>query len=388
MKILIFCGFLFSEPRITLDVERADITTVLRTIGKVGNVNIVTTPNVKGEVSVHLRDVPWKDALIAVLEANGYGFIEEKGIIKVMTIAEYENIQRTLRIREKIYKVKYADAEGLQKVIQPLISPFGVIQYEKRTNSLMIRDSDDKLKRIEELIEEIDKPQPQVRISAKIAKIDYKVAQELGIKWLLDTKENPFAKTQFRAEFSQQVANPAFRLEIGKLVGETKVDLLLSTLEQMNKAQILTEPSVLVTNNDSATILDGKKIPIITLDIAGNRIIRFYEVALKLWVSPQITPDSNLILNLHVEIADLSGEATPAGEPIILSSEIKTSLHVKNSETIVIGGILRDRNDKVKRGIPIIMHLPVIGTLFSYNANVKDKTEMMIFITPEIVRRI
>ena len=386
MKTLLVFSILLSQTgNITLDLEKADINTVLRAIGEVGKVNIITTPNVRGEISVHLKNIPWRDALYAILETNGYAAIEEENIIKVMTIQELEEIKRTLRVSSKIFRIRYANAKDMIKVLQPLLSAQGVIQVEKRTNSLMVRDSYDRIEKIAELIKQIDKPTPQVVIKTKIVKIDRKVAEELGIRWITGNLSNPNEPTHGEFQFKGDVAQPTARLTFGTIRAGVNIDAILTALEREDRAEIISEPSVRVLDNEEAKVLDGKKIPIITLDLAGNRVVKFYDVALKLQVIPHVTPDSSILLELHPELSDLSGEATAAGEPIILSSEVKTKLQVKDGETVVIGGILRDRTTTLKKGVPFLSSLPVIGRFFSYTAETRGKSELMIFVTPKLV---
>lgn len=386
MKTLIILSMLFSQVgNISLDLEKADINTVLRAIAEVGEVNIITTPNVRGEISVNLRDIPWRDALYAILETNGYAAIEEENIIKVMTIQEMEEIKRTLRTRSKVFRIKYARAEDLVEVLQPLLSDQGVIQVEKRTNSLMVKDSDDRIERVGEMIMQVDKPTPQVLIRAKIVKVDRKVARELGIRWVTGNVSNPNEPTRGEFQFKGSVAQPTAIFTFGTIRAGVNIDAILTALEREDRAEIISEPSVRVLDNEEAKVLDGKKIPIITLDLAGNRVVKFYEVALRLQVIPHMTPDSSIMLELHPELSDLSGEATAAGEPIILSSEVKTKLLVKNGETVVIGGILRDRVSSVVKGVPFLSSLPVLGRFFSYTAENKSKSELLIFVTPTLI---
>ncbi len=386
MKVLLLLSVLFSQSgNISLDLEKADINTVLRAIAKVGNVNIITTPSVKGEISVHLENIPWRDALYAILETNGYAAIEEENVIKVMTIQELAEIKRTLRVSSKIFRIRYANAKDLTKVLQPLLSDQGVIQVEKRTNSLMIRDSYDRIEKVAQLIKQIDKPTPQVLIKAKIVKIDKKVAEELGIHWITGNLSNPNEPTHGELQFKGDVEQPTVKFTFGTIRAGVNIDAILTALEREDRAEIISEPSVRVLDNEEAKVLDGKKIPIITLDLAGNRVVKFYDVALKLQVIPHVTPDSSILLELHPELSDLSGEATAAGEPIILSSEVKTKLQVKDGETVVIGGILRDRKTSLKKGVPFLSSLPVLGRFFTYTAESRGKSELVIFVTPELV---
>jgi len=161
--------------------------------------------------------------------------------------------------------------------------------------------------------------------------------------------------------------------------------MVISTLEDENKANVLSEPSILVADNQEAMILSGKKIPIVTRDFAGNQIIQFFDVALKLTVTPHISPDGKIVMDLHPVISDIAGEAPGAVGPVISSQEAQTKLTVNNGETVVIGGIIKTQSQDIKKGVPLLSSIPIIGNLFKYTKHEVNKTELMIFVTPQIV---
>jgi type IV pilus assembly protein PilQ len=147
----------------------------------------------------------------------------------------------------------------------------------------------------------------------------------------------------------------------------------------------LSEPSVLISDNETAVILSGKKIPINTVDQAGNIITELYDVAVKLQVMPHINPNNQVLMDLHPEVSDLSGEATVSGGIIILTSEIMTKLLVDDGQTVVIGGVMRSKKDRLERRVPLLHAVPLVGRLFTYTSETLDKTEIMIFVTPRVV---
>jgi type II secretory pathway component GspD/PulD (secretin) len=147
----------------------------------------------------------------------------------------------------------------------------------------------------------------------------------------------------------------------------------------------LSQPSVLINDNEQARILSGKRIPINVLDKAGNLVTQFYDVAVRLTVTPHVNPDGNVMMALNPEVSDLSGEATVAGGIIILTSEVNTTLLAKDGETVVIGGVIRSKDGKVERRVPLLNAVPILGRLFSYTAKTVDKTEILVFVTPHIV---
>ena len=382
MKVFLLGALLFSQmPRISLSVEGADIHTVLRAIAKVAHTNIITTPGVQGKVTVQFSNLPWKEALYALLETNGLAAVEEENLIKVMTLDELQQLRTTTQLTTRVVHLKYAKAEEVAPSLEGLLSDLGTVKVIKRTNSLVIRDSEDRIEQVVATLKNIDQPTPQVLIKARIVKVDRKTAQELGIHWLAGTQD-PTQPAHWRAKVLNRAGTPQGIFSFGTLRSGINIDAILTALENEEKAEIISEPSVIVSNNETAVVLDGKKIPIITLDLAGNRVIKFYDVALKLTVTPHITPDSGIFLELHPELSDLSGEATAAGEPIILSSEVQTKLLVQNGETVVIGGIHRNKTGEVKKGLPILSSIPLLGRFFTYTAHTMDKTELMIFVTP------
>jgi type IV pilus assembly protein PilQ len=373
------------ERVISLDFEGADIKTVLRAFSEVGGVNIVATKKVEGTVTVKMQNVPWRRAFLTILEANGLAAVEEDGIIRVMTLNELEEMNKSMALETRVFRIKFAKADKLEPVLATMISSRGRIKVETRTNSLVVTDIPSHLDRIGELIEKLDKPTPQVLIQAKMVEVDYSVTRELGINWQAGNLGDPTTTTQVGAEVTAPATSPAGALTFGKILPDVNINAVISALEDMNKADILSQPSILVADNEEALILSGKKIPIVTRDFAGNQIIQFYDVALKLTVTPHISPDGRIMLELHPEISDIAGEAAGAAGPVISSQEAKTKLTANDGETVVIGGIIRDTKEKVKRGVPILSKIPLLGSLFSYTKDKVAKTELMIFVTPKIV---
>ena len=370
---------------ISLDFEGADIKTILRAFSEVGEVNIVATKKVEGKLTVRMRNVPWRRALLTILEANGLAAVEENGIIKVMTLQELEEMNKSMALETRIFRIKYAKADKLEPVLATMISSRGRIKVENRTNSLVITDIPSNLDKVTDLIDKLDKPTPQVLIQAKMVELDYTATRELGINWQAGNLNDPRTSTHVGVEITAPAISPAGALMFGKILPDVNINAILSALEDMNKADILSQPSILVADNEEALILSGKKIPIVTRDFAGNQIIQFYDVALKLTVTPHISPDGKIMMELHPEISDIAGEAAGAAGPIISAQEAKTKLTVNDGETVVIGGIIRDTKEKVKRGIPLLSKIPFLGNFFSYTKDKVTKVELMIFVTPKIV---
>ncbi len=370
---------------VSMDFENADIQTVLRAFAEIGGVNIIATKGVQGTVTLKLRNLPWKQALKAVLEINGFAMVEEGNIIKVMTASELENCKKAMELETRIFRIKFANAGKLESVIAGMLSSRGSIKVEPRTNSLIVRDIPIVLSQIEDILARIDNPSPQVLIRAKLVEVNYGAMKELGIVWSTGNLNDVRTSTHLGAELSVPPPSSNATFYFGKLLSNTKIDVLLATLEDQNKANILSEPSILVADNQEAMILSGKKIPIVTRDFAGNQIIQFFDVALKLTARPHISPDGKIVLDLHPEISDIAGEAPGAVGPVISSQEARTKLTVRSGETVVIGGIIKTQTQNIKKGVPLLSSIPIIGNLFRYTKRETNKTELMIFVTPEIV---
>ncbi len=369
---------------ISLSFEKADIHTVLRTFAKLGNINIVASEEVTGEVTLQLRSVPWEHAFQTLLRVHGLTSVEEKGIIGVMTMEESEKQKQIISIETRIFRIKYAKAKKIESTVSSMLTKRGKIKTDERTSSLIVTDIPDVLNEIETLMKTIDGPTRQVMIEAKIVEVDYRTSRELGIDWWVGDEGNSAKDTYFGGGVKTPVAEKG-KFIFGTLRDGIKIETQLSMLESQDKANILSQPKIAVIDNEQAMVLSGKKIPIITLDRAGNKIIKFYDVALKLTVTPHINPENQIMLELHPVISDLSSEATVEGGIIILTNEVQTTLMVDNGQTAVIAGVIKEKESKVVRGVPILSKIPLLGRLFKSVSKSKGKTELMVFVTPRII---
>jgi type IV pilus assembly protein PilQ len=373
------------ERRISLNVEQADIRTVLRSISEFSGMNIVAGSKVEGPVTVLLHDVSWREALDNILKMNDFVAVEDKGIIRVTTHEDIQNAVKNEKLETGIFQIKYARAEQLRDVVGKLLSERGRAQADVRSNTLLITDIPANIEAVREIVAELDKETNQVLVEAKIVEVDTRGQQELGIDWSFGNLDNPGQPTKAGAEITLGPSSPTGSFTVGRLQKGVALEAILKTLEEDGHAEILSEPSVLISDNETAVILSGKKIPINTVDQAGNIITEFYDVAVKLQVMPHINPNNQVLMDLHPEVSDLSGEATVSGGIIILTSEISTKLLVDDGQTVVIGGVMRSKKDNLERRVPLLHAIPLIGRLFTYTSNTLDKTEIMIFVTPRVV---
>ncbi len=370
--------------RVSVDFQNADISLVLKTFSDISGKNIVATKNVKAKVTVTLKNLPWQQAFQTILDMYGLTYIEDNGIIKVMTVEESKRFRETRQPQTHIFQIKYAKADELQGVVSPLLSSSGKIVVDKRTNSLVITDVPSAIREIDSLIQQLDTPTPQVLIQARVVEINHSVAKALGIDWSAIHPDNPATGLPFNVKVPLGTAATG-SIRFGKFIAGMGIDATIDMLESESKANVLSQPSIIVADNQQAEILSGKQIPIITRDMAGNQVIQFYNVALRLTVTPHISPDSTITLELNPEVSDIAGEA-PGGAGVMISTQqAKTQLTVKNGETVVIGGIMRSHKKEGESRVPFFSRIPLIGMLFKSRREDSEKSELMIFVTPRII---
>jgi type IV pilus assembly protein PilQ len=414
------------SPRIikTLNLTQADIRSVLMYLSSYGGVNIVASPSVEGNVTVHLSNVTWKDALDIILHTYNLVGISSQNYIRVVKAADYyaekAAEEKSLQDREtmrpletKIVTVKYNVATELKTAVKGLLSPRGTVDVDPRTNSLIIRDLPDNLAKLEELIGTLDKETQQVKISAQLLEVESGFLRELGLDWRIVNQnsnsevpingteaaipplfpDNPdrqtFAEQEGRIKSTDQFASPKigqFSIsKMGKIGNQTyNIGAILATAEATNKGKIIAHPEVTTLDNVEAYIQMGQKIPIKQFDPSGNTIITFYDVGTKLRVTPHVTSENRILLHLIPERS--SYQFDPNGV-IINTQNAETNVVVENGETAVIGGLTNQEINTLRMGIPFLKDIPLLGYLFGYSKKQVTTRDLVIFVTPTIVEK-
>ncbi len=398
---------------ISVDFQNADIQTVLRSFAVYSDKNIIAGPEVKGPVTVHLENVPWRQALDIILKANGYAAREEEGIIRVGLWDQFlnEEIKRNEAERKredleplttKVIDVSFAKAEEIAEPLRSLLSRRGVIEVDPRTNSIIVSDIESRIANIARMVKLLDNETPQVEINAKLVDLDARVSRDLGIQWEAQNVRIPGVQGEHSAKVdatgqlqvdptrTQQgagLSQPEAEVKIGKIIGPAgSFEATLKALERDNKANIISNPRITTLNNREASIIVGKKIPLIVTDEAGNPITQLTTVGIQMRVTPHVNSKTGEItMDLHPEVSDLSAQATVQGGIIIVTSEADTRVMVKDGETAVIGGLIRTNESTYDVGVPILRDIPLIGRFFGSKSKVKEKRELVIFVTPKIV---
>ncbi|MBN1233803.1 MAG: type IV pilus secretin PilQ [Candidatus Coatesbacteria bacterium] len=386
-----------SGRRISLDLQSAELRAVLRLIADYSGYNIISGEDVKGTVTIKVKNVSWKNALVNILKANGYAAKYDHGIIRVGKINDLyqEDITEVKNERDrdelidletKVYYVNFANAAELKSTITKLLSKRGQIEIDERTNSVVVTDIPKVLGNVNNIVKQLDSRTPQVMIEAKLVEVDYRASKEFGVNWRAGNAEDYTVDTHMQGNVNLGVGNPTGSIQFGTLINGFNLDATLSFLQETNKARILSEPRIAIVNNREGTVISGKKIPLSLKDESGNTVTKLMDVGVKLTVKPHINSDNKITLDLNPEVSDLSGEATVSGDIIILTSQATTRLIINDGETAVIGGIMRSKKSQLTRAIPILSKIPLLGKLFEYKADTVDRTELLIFVTPHIIK--
>ncbi len=384
-----------NPKRVSLDVQRANVLTVVRTLGALSGRNIVTNSEVQGDVTLRLQDVPWPQALDIVLLTQGLGFTEEEGVIRIASIdalrdeeVEREEAARKreelLPVATEVLAIQFAKAEELKPAVEKMMSPRGHAQADLRTNTLIITDIIEKLAVARELVAALDTRTPQVEIEARLVDVDASMARDIGVDWTFGVTQSGNGDEQ-TARSVNPIANPAGDLRVGAIRSNWDLDAVIQGLVNDRNANIISNPRITTVNNREASILVGQEIPLVVQDEAFNTVVQLKKIGIKLRVRPHINSDGQIELDIHPEVSDLASQATVQGGIIINTSEADTRVLVSNGETAVIGGLMRENDTVSERGIPLLKDLPGIGWLFKSTSTVKQKRELLIFITPRIV---
>ncbi len=370
---------------ISIDLENADILTVLRALSEYAGVNIVAGKDVKGTVTVRLHNVPWRQALDIILKASGYAYREDPGVIRVDTADNLDKQDYDLPVSSKIYKLEFADPGEMLDKVKATLSPKGKANVDKRTNSIVVTEVAPVHNKIVQLVEILDTPTPQVEIMCRVVDVDVASSQGLGIQWTLTGLESRILKADVTSNPEPSIVGYGI-FNIGTVPSLAQVTAIITMLEETGKAQTVSAPRISAVDNEEAKILGGQRFGLPTRDISGNTIIQFYEVGTKLEVTPHINSLEEITMEIHAEVSELDRASALAGRPIITTSEADSKVLVKDGNTVVIGGFIRKKETKTVRGIPLLKSIPILGALFRETLTTTENRELLIFITPTIIR--
>ena len=389
------------NQNVTLVVDDVPVTQVLQALAEQERKNLVISPDVSGVVSLHLTDVPWKQALQTVVKSAGLVLRQEGAILHVHSEswqseeaarqeAEVARRQANLPLENRHIALHYADATELAKAGDKLLSAKGSLTVDKRTNRLLVRDNSPTLARVEQWVAQMDLPIEQVELAAHIVTINEKSLRELGVKWTLAEAEKAGAVGQVTKIASDlSVANATTRVgfNIGRINGRL-LDLELSALEQQQQLEIIASPRLLASHLQPASIKQGSEIPYqVSSGESGATSVEFKEAVLGMEVTPTVLPKGRIRLKLRIS-QNMPGQMLQQADGEVLAidkQEIETQVEVKSGETLALGGIFSNKNKTGKDSIPLLGDIPWFGQLFRHDGKENERRELVVFITPRLV---
>ena len=385
-----------NAPIKNLSFQNADIRTVLGFLADYGQVNIVTSPEVQGNVTFSLKKVDWRQALDIVCKTYSLTAVDEAGYIRVTPTKSYLDEVTTLEkhkfdkekmveLNTAVMKIDNASADELAKTVTPLLSERGKVQTDKRTNNLIVRDVPGNIEKIEKLIGDLDKPTRQIRIAAQMIEVSTTALQELGVDWTLNTSRTVSSKENYTTKSEQAlntVTDPAGTFTFTTLQKNWDLTAKVSALISDGKGKIVAHPEVTTVDNKEARIQMGQRIPIKQFDQSGNVVITFEEVGTLLKVTPHITSENRILMMLKPERSSYEYDANGV---IINTSNAETNVVVENGQTAIIGGLTTQNIISNRSGIPGLKDIPFLGYLFSYTQKKVESRDLIIFVTPTIV---
>ena len=407
----------FTGERLSLKFQDIPVRAVLSIISEFTNINIVTSDTVSGTITLRLETVPWDQALDIVLKTKGLAKRQNGNVMLVapaeeiaaretMELQTEKQIEQLAQLRSEFIQVNYAKAEDLADLVKTkganYLSPRGSIAVDERTNYVIVQDTPKKLDQIRQMVRTLDVPVRQVLIESRVVVADDGFEEELGVRVGVTDRgtdgalsgdvfgsnsvffdNDPQART-FAVNLPVTEAAGSIGLTVAKLSEGTILDLELSALESENRGEVVASPRVITANQKEAYIESGEEIPYLEASTAGNTNITFKKAVLSLKVTPQITPDDRIILDLQVN-QDTRGEDTAYG-PAINTREIGTQVLVENGETVVLGGVYQQRTNHDVTKVPFFGDLPGVGALFRSRTDSSAKQELLMFVTPKIIK--
>ncbi len=412
----------FEGKPLSLNFQNISKRAVLQILADFTGINMVVGEKVQGNMTLRLNHLPWDQALDIILKTQGLEkrrvgrvmFIDTKENLNTMQAKQLKNqqmIQKLEPLRSELLQINYARAADIAVLVKDrqnsLLSERGKISVDSRTNTLWIQDTHSKIKEIQKLIQELDLPVKQVLIEARIVEVNKDFGQDIGIRWavakpphfngrLSKTKESsqgsPADGTSLLGRLnldlipaSASFGTPAtLGIALAKLGNDILLDLELSALESEGRAELISSPRVITTNQQEAVIESGEEIPYQEAASSGATSVSFKKAVLSLKVIPQITANGNILMSLQIN-QDTPSLEKYNGVPAIYTKQIKTNVLVDNGQTIVLGGIYKqDKNNSINR-VPFFGELPILGILFMNKQISLKNEELLIFITPRII---
>ena len=407
------------EQTISLDVQEADLHDVLRLIADVVGVNVIAGTDVQGSVTTRLADVPWNEALAAVLSINGMGYERSGNVIRIAPLEHFAKA-REARLREQeaqrqsqpiftqVVTINYANAAALQPNLEKLLSDRGSLAVDTRTNAIIVNDTRTAIDTITDLVATLDRPTPQIMIESRIVESSRNFLRELGVQLAGRGREKinasfPSAVSvfgggsragsdvpgNFLLDLPAQVgtgAGGSLGISFASL-GSSFLDVQLSALEASGRGKVISRPRIATLDNTEALIQSGRRIPFETTSANQGTRTQFADASISLRVTPHVTPHG--FINMKILASRNAADFTRTsrdGVPTIITREATTEMLVRDGDTVVIGGLYTRDTSVSQDGVPFFSKIPGLGWLFRRTRNSDTTDELLFFITPRIIR--
>ena len=407
--------FPYQGERIDLDFQNVEVRSVLQILAEVAEMNLVVSDNVGGNITLRLKNVPWDQALDLILTTNKLDKREMGNVLLIGTAEEIKerervelesskSVEELAPLRTEFIQVDFRKASDMVSRLNEakLVSERGFLLADDETNVLMVRETGKRIEEIRATLRRFDTEVAQVLIEARLVTANTTVSKDLGVKWGLgygdtDSSGNAISigssisgvstpgtvPNGLMVDLGAGVTSPA-SVAIGLASNTGLLQLELSALETDGKIEVLSQPKIMTTNGKSAMIESGKEIPYQTVE-DGDVSVAFKDVVLSLEVTPRINPGDRIAMDLVIH-KDSIGEQLDNGDISIIKNALETSVVVPDGQTIVLGGVFENETSDVVNKTPLLGDIPVLGALFRNKSKSNTKTELLIFITPKLVR--
>ncbi|WP_083849656.1 type IV pilus secretin PilQ [Idiomarina xiamenensis] len=404
-----------AQQRLDLQTRELPLAELLTLLAEHIGLNLMLADGLTAPARISLQHVSWLAAMQGLLDTYQLQARQQQGLVVISRAANTsanqanDNNAPVLPLQNRVLAINFANASALAELIrdndQHWLSAQGSVSVDQRSNSLLLRDHAQALQDIVELIKQLDKPVRQVTITARMVTIRDNVAEELGIRWgsphltganssqsqqdSSDTSDDGQVASRQHLNINLPVSQPAasLGLRVAKFGQGRLLDLELTALERESKGEIIASPRITTANQQAAYIEQGTEIPYVESAASGATSVQFKKAVMGLTVTPHITPDDHVILDLVIT-QNTRGDtvSTPTGPAVAIETqEMGTQVLVKNGETLVLGGIYQQQQLDDRSQVPILADLPLIGRFFRHTNQIVEKRELLIFVTPQLV---
>ncbi|WP_240642613.1 type IV pilus secretin PilQ [Pseudidiomarina mangrovi] len=400
-----------AQKPISLNFQDVPVRQLLQILAEENQLNLVASESVSGNITLRLENVPWERALQTILRVKGLDKRIDDNILMVAPAAELaqreqQELEASQRMTElaplesSYVQINYAKAAEIASILRTessdLLSARGAVTVDERTNTLLVRDTAEQIDNVKAMVAVLDVPVRQVVIEARMVTVRDNISDDLGIMWGISNTDGSSpavfgsgstVDSGFNVNLPVSAPAATFGMQVAKLADGRLLDLELSALEREGKGEIIASPRITTANQKEAYIEQGTEIPYVESSSSGATSVQFKKAVLGLRVTPQITPDNRVIMDLVIT-QNTRGETvtTPTGPAVSIDTqEIGTQVLVESGETIVLGGIYQQQilNDITK--VPLLGDIPYVGVLFRNESRIHEKRELLIFVTPRIV---